>query len=32
MNLMEFKIAIIGQKMYGDKALICNTENYLPQN
>jgi P-type E1-E2 ATPase len=25
MNLMEFKIAIIGQKMYGDRSLIYNS-------
>jgi P-type E1-E2 ATPase len=25
MNLMEFKIAIIGQKMYGDRSLIFNS-------
>jgi hypothetical protein len=25
MNLMEFKIALIGQKLYGDLSLISNS-------
>jgi hypothetical protein len=29
MNLMEFKIAIIGQRMYGDVGLIANSGSNL---
>jgi len=31
MNLMEFKIAVIGSKMYGDLGLIIKDHNYPPQ-
>jgi hypothetical protein len=31
MNLMEFKIACIGDQMYGDLSLIQNNPNILPQ-
>lgn len=31
MNLMEFKIAVIGRKMYGDLALINKHINAPPQ-
>lgn len=31
MNLMEFKIACIGQHMYGDIALISKDPNAQPQ-
>lgn len=32
MNLMEFKIAVIGSKMYGDLGLIMNDPNRPPQD
>lgn len=31
MNLMEFKIACIGQQMYGDLTLISKDPNAQPQ-
>jgi hypothetical protein len=31
MNLMEFKIAVIGTKMYGDLGLIINDPSRPPQ-
>ena len=31
MNLMEFKIAVIGQKMYGDLGLVINDPLRPPQ-
>jgi P-type E1-E2 ATPase len=31
MNLMEFKIAVIGRKMYGDLGLIINDPERPPQ-
>ena len=31
MNLMEFKIAVIGRKLYGDLGLIINDPNRPPQ-
>lgn len=31
MNLMEFKIAVIGKKMYGDLGLIIKDSNRPPQ-
>ncbi len=31
MNLMEFKIAVIGSRMYGDLGLIINDPNRPPQ-
>ena len=31
MNLMEFKIAVIGRRLYGDIGLIMNNPNYPPQ-
>lgn len=31
MNLMEFKIAVIGTKMYGDIGLIVNDPSRPPQ-
>jgi hypothetical protein len=31
MNLMEFKIAVIGQRIYGDIGLIANDPNRPPQ-
>lgn len=31
LNLMEFKIAVIGSKMYGDLGLIINDPNRPPQ-
>lgn len=31
MNLMEFKIAVIGKKMYGDLGLIIKDANRPPQ-
>lgn len=31
MNLMEFKIAVIGNKMYGDLGLIIQDPNRPPQ-
>lgn len=31
MNLMEFKIAVIGKKLYGDLGLIINDPNRPPQ-
>ncbi len=31
MNLMEFKIACIGDQMYGDLSLIQNNPNIPPQ-
>ena len=31
MNLMEFKIAVIGNKMFGDLGLIMNDPNFPPQ-
>jgi magnesium-transporting ATPase (P-type) len=31
MNLMEFKIAVIGTKMYGDIDLIINDPSRPPQ-
>lgn len=31
MNLMEFKIACIGEQMYGDLALISKDPNAQPQ-
>lgn len=32
MNLMEFKIAVIGNKMYGDLGLIMNDPSRPPQS
>lgn len=32
MNLMEFKIAVIGTKMYGDLGLIISDPERPPQN
>lgn len=32
MNLMEFKIAVIGQRMYGDLGLILNDPTRPPQD
>ena len=31
MNLMEFKIAVIGRRLYGDLGLIMNNPNFPPQ-
>jgi hypothetical protein len=31
MNLMEFKIAVIGNRMYGDLGLIINDSSRPPQ-
>jgi hypothetical protein len=31
MNLMEFKIAVIGSRMYGDLGLILNDPERPPQ-
>ena len=31
MNLMEFKIAVVGNKMFGDLGLIMNDPNRPPQ-
>ncbi len=31
MNLMEFKIAVIGQRMFGDLGLIINDPKRPPQ-
>lgn len=30
MNIMEFKIAVIGSNLFGDTVLISNTENTKP--
>ncbi len=32
MNLMEFKIAVIGSRMYGDIGLILNDPSKPPQS
>ena len=32
MNLMEFKIAVIGRRLYGDLGLILNDPNVPPQD
>ena len=31
MNLMEFKLAVIGNRMFGDVGLIMNNPNFPPQ-
>jgi len=32
MNLMEFKIAVIGRKMYGDLGLVIKNPDRPPQS